>query len=264
MIRDVADEAAAAVADGSVEALLAVWSRERDTASNPVHEAIRRRNVGALRLILEQSSWGSTEVCEVYGLMLTPLQLCLGLHGPEVARSTTLAENHPLGENRHFARLPRALCFTREVYALAELLLEHQADANVCGRSGITPLQAAVRNLHQPLVDLLLHAGARANEQAADSTGYGPLHMAAIFCNCGPESGKAIIRSLLEARANPTLTCDGGLVPRAYSMDREVKEMLLREELWWRRRVLAWVRSANTSFVADLPETIAWSVAQFL
>jgi ankyrin repeat protein len=145
-----------------------------------------------------------------------------------------------------------------------ELLLEHQADANVCWRSGVTPLQVAVRNLHQPLVDLLLRAGASANERKSDSTGQGPLHMAAIFCNCGPESGKGIVRSLLEARGNPTLTCDRGLVPRAYSVDPEVKEILFRGELWWRRRVLAWIRSEKTSFVADLPQPIAWSVAQFL
>jgi hypothetical protein len=113
-------------------------------------------------------------------------------------------------------------------------------------------------------VDLLLRAGARVNDRTAGSTGQGPLHMAAIFCNCGPESGKQIVRSLLEARANPTLTCDRGLVPRAYSVDPEVKDLLLREELWWRRRVLAWIRSENTSFVSDLPQPIARSVAQFL
>jgi ankyrin repeat protein len=160
--------------------------------------------------------------------------------------------------------LPRGLCFTREQYALVELLLEHEADPNVCGRSGVTPLQVAVRNLHEPLVDLLLKAGARANEKTTGSTGQGPLHLAAIFCNCGPESGKLIIRSLLEARANPILTCERGLVPRAYSVDPEVKDLLLKEELWWRRRVLAWIRSQRTSFVADLPQPIAWSVAQFL
>jgi hypothetical protein len=253
----VADEVAAAVADGSVEALLAVWSRERDCVSNPVHEAIRRRNVGALSLLLEQSSWGPTEVCEVYGQMLTPLQLCLGLYGPEVAQCAP-------GGAVHFARLPRGLCFTREHYALVELLLEHKADANTCGRSGVTPLQVAVRNLHQPLVDLLLRAGADANDRGTGSTGQGPLHMAAIFCNCGPESGKLIVRSLLEAGANPTLTCNRGLVPRAYSVDPEVKAILLREELWWRRRVFAWIHSARTSFVADLPQPVAWSVAQFL
>ena len=50
--QDVADEAAAPVADGSVEAFLAACSGDRDAVSNLVHEAIRRRNVGALRVLL--------------------------------------------------------------------------------------------------------------------------------------------------------------------------------------------------------------------
>jgi hypothetical protein len=96
--QELIDEAVAAVAEGSVDMLLCAWSRERDHVL-PVHDAVRRRNVGALELLLEQSSYGPNEVCEVFGSKLTPLQLCLGLYGPEVSQCS-----HADAQNRHFAR----------------------------------------------------------------------------------------------------------------------------------------------------------------
>merc|ERR1719460_3426113 len=240
------DDIAMALAAGSLPELVAALSRRHTCAcSHPVHEAVRRRHVGALRMLLAHG-FKADELCGGYGEKLTPLQVCLGAGADGDVFCTMTVEQQ---------------------VQMVEALLDHGANPNVhiprpWGLQG-TALHVACHQVNVWLVQVLLARGA--NPNACDSVGQTALHTAATFAN-GHPNGREITELLVASGASPLATCHRELTARQYSLDHSVQRTLARAERWWRCRMLAWVRSrsATENVVRWLPEDALRLVADML
>jgi uncharacterized protein len=110
-----------------------------------------------------------------------------------------------------FTALHLAAFFGQE--AIAKLLLQHGADAQVAARNPmqVAPLHAAAAGRNLPIVRALLEHGAAPN--ARQQKGYTALHSAA---NNGD---KATVELLLAQGADRTLTDDDGKTPAQVAKD---------------------------------------------
>ncbi len=91
------------------------------------------------------------------------------------------------------------------------LLLQHHADPNVVGRSGMTPLMIAAGGWADPiLVQALIQAGANVN--AANDDGNTALHFATIGFSRMPRT-LAVTQALIAAHANPNTKNKDGHTP---------------------------------------------------
>lgn len=241
------DEINVALAGSSLPELVAALSRRHCCAhSHPVHEAVRRRHVGALRLLLAHG-FPADELCSGSGgEKLTPLQVCLGAG----ADGDTFCN----------------MTIDQQVQ-LVETLLDFDADPNVYirrqwGLQG-TALHVGCHQVNIWLVQVLLRH--KADPNLTDSVGQTALHTACTFANANADGAK-IVQLLIAAGANPRALCSRGLTPDAYSLDTDVRAALARHAGWWRGRLLAWVRSRGTSehVISRLPEDALRVVSRFL
>jgi serine/threonine-protein phosphatase 6 regulatory ankyrin repeat subunit B len=99
------------------------------------------------------------------------------------------------------------------------LLLEKGAQANTRNDSGMTPLMGACDNVHLGVVELLLqHMRGQGLDERNDN-GWTALHYAACW---GHEE---VVRFLLLAGADPTITDNWGRTPRAIQIAEENRDM---------------------------------------
>src|SRR5436305_10054717 len=101
------------------------------------------------------------------------------------------------------------LTLQRQQFNSVKLLLGARAEVNVRNRAGATPLLEAVRLGNEPVVDLLLQAGAEANGGQATTA---PLHLAAARGYAG------IAQALLRSRASVDATDARGETPLCYAL----------------------------------------------
>ncbi len=109
-------------------------------------------------------------------------------------------------------------------------LLTAGAEINAADRNGVTALHHAVRFRSPTAVQTLIERGANVNQQCKRS-GSTPLHRAVTTTGAPGTAGKqaeamAIIRLLLAAGADPTLTNKVGRKPLDYTKDETIKALL--------------------------------------
>lgn len=109
-------------------------------------------------------------------------------------------------------------------------LLADGADIHACDKNGVTALHHAVRFRSVIAVQTLIEHGANVN-QACRRSGSTPLHRAVITTGA-PETAErqaeatAIIRMLLAAGADPSLTNKHGRKPGDYVKEQSLKDLL--------------------------------------
>lgn len=109
-------------------------------------------------------------------------------------------------------------------------LLAAGKDINAADKNGVTALHHAVRFRSPTAVQTLIEHGANVN-QACKRSGSTPLHRAVTTTGAPGTAGKqteamAIIRLLLAAGADPTLTNKVGRKPVDYTRDETIKGLL--------------------------------------
>jgi ankyrin repeat protein len=234
----------AAVASGSLPNLVCSLNRRHGCLhSHPVHEAVKRRNVDALKMLLE-NGYPADEICTATEVPMTPLEVCLSADDGEGFGWMTIDEQ----------------------VRLAELLLEHGADPNLCikrtWKESSTPLHIACHLVNSLLVEVLLEH--KSDPNAADSMGQTALHTVATLANAH-SGARCIMELLVRAGGNPLAECCRGLRPAKYCFDLEALKVLENAERWWRWRMLAWVRARSEDNVLHwLPEELIRQVAHFV
>jgi ankyrin repeat protein len=211
-----------------------------------VHEAVKRRYIGPLKLLLDAgySVHEKCGSCSHSGKSLTPLEVCLSADA---------------GDGIY------AMSVDQQV-EIVKLLLERGADPGISiarpwGLTG-SALHIACHQANPWLVEVLLRFNADPN--MPDSLGQTPLHTAATFANAHSD-GRQVIELLVSAGANPRAICYRGLQPSMYSVDNTVLDTLKRAERWWCSRMIAWVRSRSSGNVVQwLPEDVLRRVVVFL
>merc|ERR1719399_450559 len=129
---------------------------------------------------------------------------------------------------------------------MARLLLEHGACPNISiveYSTRSTPLHIAAKRGLTDLAQMLLEHGAAIG--ARDDAGRSALHLA---CAVAYSEGivPEIVSTLLGVGADPAALDDVGFAPSDYSKSASVKDALLREARWRRRRdvVHGWLRGS--------------------
>ena len=111
---------------------------------------------------------------------------------------------------------------------VAEVLLQHRADANKARNDGVTPFFFAAQVGSVEVAQLLLVHGAEVNQ--ASNNNMTPLHLVAAFCHV------AIVRLLVENRADATSKNHRGRSPLAIARQAghdEVATLLVHTEQDW-------------------------------
>ena len=116
-------------------------------------------------------------------------------------------------------------------------LLKAGADIHAADRNGVTALHHAVRFRSPTAVKTLIEHGANVN-QACGRTGSTPLHRAVTWTGAPSTAGKRrealeIIRLLMAAGADPSITNKSGRKPADYVNDDAIKSLLdTRRQPW--------------------------------
>lgn len=111
-------------------------------------------------------------------------------------------------------------------------VLKAGADIHAADKNGVTALHHAVRFRNVVAVRTLIEHGANVN-QACRKSGSTPLHRAVTSTGAPGTAGKHaevldIIRLLMEAGADPTVTNKAGRTPADYAKDEELSSLLTR------------------------------------
>jgi len=109
-------------------------------------------------------------------------------------------------------------------------LLKAGADIHAADKNGVTALHHAVRFRNPIAVKTLIEHGANVN-QACRRTGSTPLHRAVTTTGAPSTAGKRpealqIIRLLLAAGADPSITNKSGRTPADYVKDETIRSLL--------------------------------------
>jgi tankyrase len=109
-------------------------------------------------------------------------------------------------------------------------LLNAGADIHATDKNGVTALHHAVRFRSPTAVRILIEHGANVN-QVCRRSGLSPLHRAVTTSGAPSTAGKReealeIIRLLIAAGADPSITNKSGRKPADYVMDDAIKSLL--------------------------------------
>jgi ankyrin repeat protein len=168
------------------QTLLGLRAKVNARAANgqtPLHVAARQQDAAVAGLLLTNRAIVNVRD----SFENTPLLVAL-----ESANSETV--DNPFLAADKLRQTNSVLTLHEQQFAMVNLLLANRADVNVRNRAGATPLAAAVRVGNEPVVNLLLRAGADSNA-AEMPTGVAPLHLAAARGHAG------IVQALLRSRA---------------------------------------------------------------
>lgn len=170
------------------------------TGQTPLHVAVRHGDVAIAALLITNRALINARD----NFDNTPLLIAL-----ESANSETV-DNPFLGGGK--ARQTNSmLVMLSQQFETVKLLLSHGAEANVRNRAGATPLAAAVRVGNEPVVNLLLQAGADPNAAEVPAA-VTPLHLAAARGHAG------IAQALLRKRAAVNVADVRGETPLCYAL----------------------------------------------
>ena len=111
-------------------------------------------------------------------------------------------------------------------------VLKAGADIHAADKNGVTALHHAVRFRNVVAVRTLIEQGANVN-QACRKSGSTPLHRAVTSTGAPGTAGKHaevldIIRLLMAAGADPSITNKAGWTPADYAKDEEISSLLAR------------------------------------
>lgn len=111
-------------------------------------------------------------------------------------------------------------------------VLKAGADIHAADKNGVTALHHAVRFRNVVAVRTLIEHGANVN-QACRKSGSTPLHRAVTSTGAPGTAGKHaevldIIRLLMEAGADPSITNKAGWTPIDYAKGEEISSLLTR------------------------------------
>jgi ankyrin repeat protein len=168
----------------------------------PLHVAVRNGDVGIVSLLLTNRA----DVNARDNFANTPLLLAL-----QSADAEALDAAGGLGSKTMTSTAVAMSTLKLQQLQLATLLVRNRADVNARNRAGFTPLAQAVRLGNEPVVNLLLTAGADPNVAEA-GTGKMPLHVAAA------RGQLAIVQSLIRSRALVDATDGRGETPLCYAL----------------------------------------------
>ena len=159
---------------------------------------------------------GSVDACKVgrIGNEVTPLWKAANCGQAHTARRLLEGTAHRRGVEADRATTddgttPLITAATRRFAGVAEILVQHRADANLASNDGFTPLLCAANKGSVEVTKLLLVHGAEVNQVSKNKLT--PLHVAAAFGHVD------IVRFLLENRADTTLADQRNDNPLAYA-----------------------------------------------
>ena len=187
----------------AAQALLALRAKVNARAVNgqtPLHVAVRHGDPAIAGLLITNRALVNVRD----NFDNTPLLIALESSNSETVDNPFLAGNKSGQTNSMLAMLGQQ-------FEIVNLLLANRAEVNVRNRAGATPLAAAVRVGNEPVVSLLLQAGADPNaaEMPAVVT---PLHLAAARGHAG------IAQALLRSRAAVDAADARGETPLCYAL----------------------------------------------
>jgi hypothetical protein len=226
------------------ELLVALARKHPCTTPHPLHEAVFRGEVGATDYLLAHK-YDVSAVCAGLGSKgpVTPLQLLI------------------------FAPLDQ-FCATADAkrVTIAESLLRAGSDPNLpVAHTGETLIHTVVAMQSEALLTTFLRH--RADPNSTDVSGKSVLSVA---CKCAslelspprcPRRSNVsfAVSHLLEAGANPRTVS-------TYDDDPELNDLLRKAEMWWRSRIVAWIRcrGTGTSVVQHLPDDLLRRVCAFM
>jgi len=170
------------------------------SGQTPLHVAARHGDVAIAGLLITNRALVNLRD----NFDSTPLMTALESANSETVDNPFLAENKFGQTNSMFAMLGRQ-------FEIVNLLVANRAEVNVRNRAGATPLAAAVRVGNEPVVNLLLQAGAEPSgpEVPAMVT---PLHLAAARGQAG------IVQALLRSHAAVDAVDAHGETPLCYAL----------------------------------------------
>jgi len=205
--RNAREEIESAVQEGSAILLsIALLHKHQCCHAHTVHEAVKRRHLRALDLLL---SHGAPEFDEP----------CMGLRPLDPA----LRMSDVLGDAG---------------YAMAERLLRHGARPNFCPNdsqhAARAPLHEAIARGNVPMVQLLLSHGADAN--APDLFGQAALHILVAHLPVWMgdyRAHRAMLGALLENGADPSRRDAAGRVPQQCTLDVGLAGVVVDVQKGW-------------------------------
>jgi ankyrin repeat protein len=170
-----------------------------DAGQTPLHVAARRGDIDMARLLLAHRAVPNVRDSAEN----TPLLLAV-----QSAGSDSVDAQFVVGKKFGMTNWAGLLL---EQFEMVNLLLAKGAEANVRNRAGATALGESVRVGNEPVVNVLLRAGADPNGSEG-ATGAAPLHLAAT------RGHGAIVQTLLRARARVDAQDARGETPLAYAL----------------------------------------------
>eukprot|EP00931_Biecheleriopsis_adriatica_P047014 TRINITY_DN27072_c0_g1_i1.p1 TRINITY_DN27072_c0_g1~~TRINITY_DN27072_c0_g1_i1.p1 ORF type:complete len:544 (+),score=81.28 TRINITY_DN27072_c0_g1_i1:92-1723(+) len=213
----------------------------RCRCNHPLHEAINRRHVPALSMLLDHGRHDLEELC----CGTRPLL--------QAARISVARDDFG--------------------HRMAQLLLQRGAVADAVSEDGSTALHAAASRGCMALAEMLLEHGANPN-------GRGPIGETALHLACWQRrslagfgcqsSDNGLLQSLLAHGADPRLLDRNERKPADYLDDPALegcRKLLEREEHWLRRRPLILARGRGMQekpLVCKVPDLIFRAIARYL
>jgi ankyrin repeat protein len=170
-----------------------------DSGQTPLHAAVRRGDIPMTSLLLAHRAAPNVRD----NIDNTPLLLAV-----QSANSDTVEEQFVVGKK--FSMTNWAELLTQQL-EMVNLLVAKGAEVNVRSRAGFTPLSQAARVGNEPVVSVLLRAGADPNA-IEGMTGATPLHLAAM------RGHGSIVQALLRARAAVDVPDARGDTPLVYAL----------------------------------------------
>jgi cytohesin len=170
-----------------------------DSGLTPLHIAVRQGDLGMVGLFLTNRATANARD----GFDNTPLLLAV-----QSVNSENVDQQFVVGKKFGMTNWGG---FLVQQLQMVQLLVAHHAEVNVRNRAGATPLSEAARVGNEPVVNVLLQAGADPNG-IESATAVTPLHLAAA------RGHAAIAEALLRHRATVDAADARGETPLCYAL----------------------------------------------